>query len=162
MQNAGLKTAPCPFHMLVNVEATENYQVNTACERLENIKQKSWFVLPPLMEYYYKDKNPFYKPLPKFRNDCLGETKTSMKFIYPSEKSTIFLPKNFDGQKNELVLKVAHSNNDAKLFWYLDTVFIGVTEEKHEFSINLNTGSYVISVTDNFGNEIHQKINVKD
>ena len=162
VQNAGLKTAPCPFHMLVNVEATENYQVNTACERLENIKQKSWFVLPPLMEYYYKDKNPFYKPLPKFRNDCLGETKTSMKFIYPSEKSTIFLPKNFDGQKNELVLKVAHSNNDAKLFWYLDTVFIGVTEEKHEFSINLNTGSYVISVTDNFGNEIHQKINVKD
>ena len=162
VQNAGLKTAPCPFHMLVNVEATENYQVNTACERLENIKQKSWFVLPPLMEYYYKDKNPFYKPLPKFRNDCLGETKTSMKFIYPSEKSTIFLPKNFDGQKNELVLKVAHSNNDAKLFWYLDTVFIGVTEEKHEFSINLNAGSYVISVTDNFGNEIHQKINVKD
>ena len=117
IQNAGLKTAPCPFHVLVNVDASENYQVNTSCERLENIKQKSWFVLPPLMEYYYKDKNPFYKPLPKFRNDCLGETKNSMKFIYPTEKSTIFLPKNFDGKKNELILKVAHSNNDANLFW---------------------------------------------
>ena len=82
-----------PFHVLVNLDTSEIYQVNTSCERLENIKQKSWFVLPPLMEYYYKDKNPFYKALPKFRDDCLGETKNSMKFIYPTEKSTIFLPK---------------------------------------------------------------------
>ncbi|ARV15606.1 penicillin-binding protein 1C [Polaribacter sp. SA4-12] len=162
VQNAGLKTAPCPFHILVNVDASENYQVNTSCERLENIKQKPWFVLPPLMEYYYKDKNPFYKPLPKFRNDCLSESKNSMKFMYPTEESTIFLPKNFDGKKNELILKIAHSNNEAKLFWYLDTAFLGTTEEEHEFSIDLNTGSYVISVTDNFGNEIDQKIIVKD
>ena len=162
IQNSGLKTAPCPFHVLVNLDTSEIYQVNTSCVRLENIKQKSWFVLPPLMEYYYKDKNPFYKALPKFRNDCLGETKNSMKFIYPTEKSTIFLPKNFDGKKNELILKIAHSNNKAKLFWYLDSVFLGTTEEKHEFPMRLNTGSYVISVTDNFGNEIHQEIIVKD
>ena len=31
VQNAGLKTAPCPFHVLVNVDASENYQVNTSC-----------------------------------------------------------------------------------------------------------------------------------
>lgn len=162
IQNAGLKTAPCPFHVLVNVNSLEDYQVNTSCERLENIKQKYWFVLPPLMEYYYKDKNPFYKPLPKFREDCLGEIKNSMKFIYPTEKSTIFLPKGFDGEKNELILKVAHSNNDAILYWYLDNAFLGATKEKHEFPMRLKTGSYVISVTDNFGNEIHEQIILKN
>ena len=162
IQNAGLKTAPCPFHALVNVDALENYQVNTSCEGLEKIKQKPWFVLPPLMEYYYKDKNPFYKPLPKFRYDCLGGIKNSMKFIYPTEKSTIFLPKNFDGQKNELILKVAHANNEAILFWYLDNAFLGTTKERHEFSVGLNVGVYELSVTDDFGNEIHQKIIVKD
>ena len=113
------------------------------------------------MEYYYKDKNLFYKPLPKFRNDCLGDIKNSMKFMYPTEKSAIFLPKGFDGKKNELILKVTHSNNDVILYWYLDNVFLGTTKEKHEFSTILNTGSYVISVTDNFGNEIHQEIIVK-
>ena len=118
IQNSGLKSAPCPFHILVNVDKSENYQVNTSCENMDNISQESWFVLPPLMEYYYKNQNPFYKSLPKFREDCLGETKNAMKFIYPSEKSTIFLPKNFDGKQNELILKVAHSNTDAVLYWY--------------------------------------------
>ena len=95
VQNSGLKTAPCPFHILVKVDASKNYQVNTSCESMDNIKQQSWFILPPLMEYYYKNKNPFYKTLPKFRNDCLGEVQNAMKFIYPTEKRTIFLPKEY-------------------------------------------------------------------
>ncbi|MEE9408805.1 MAG: penicillin-binding protein 1C [Polaribacter sp.] len=162
IQNAGLKTAPCPFHVLVNVDALENYQVNTSCERLENIKQISWFVLPPLTEYYYKNKNPFYKPLPKFRNDCLGESKNSMKFIYPSEKTIIFLPKDFDGKKNEIIFKIAHSNSEATLYWYVNDTFLGTTKEINEFAINLKTGDYEISVTDSFGNEIDQQIIVKE
>ena len=85
-----------------------------------------------------------------------------MKFIYPTEKTTIFLPKNFDGQKNELILKVAHANNEAILFWYLDNAFLGTTKERHEFAVGLNVGIYQFSVTDNFGNEIRQKIIVKD
>ena len=162
VQNSGLKTVPCPFHILVNVDVSENYQVNTSCESLENIKQKSWFVLPPLMAYYYKQKNPFYKALPKFRSDCLGEEKNTMKFIYPTEKSTIFLPKDFNGEKNELVLKVAHSNKEAILFWYINDTFLGTTKDKHQFATDLNIGDYSLSVTDNFGNEIHQQIIVKE
>ena len=161
IQNAGLKTAPCPFHILVNVNISENYQVNTSCEKLENIKQKSWFVLPPLMEYYYKNKNPFYKTLPKFRNDCLGENSNAMKFIYPTEKSTIFLPKDFNGIKNKVVFKVAHSNNDASLFWYLNTTFLGKTYQKHEFSTTIKRGKYTLTVIDNLGNEISQTIEIQ-
>ena len=162
IQNAGLKTAPCPYHITVNVDFLEKNQINTSCESLENIKQKSWFVLPPLMEYYYKDKNPFYKSLPKFRNDCLGEVKNAMKFIYPTEKTTIFLPKNFDGKKNELILKVAHSNKEAVLFWYIDNTFLGTTNELHQFAVNLKKGNYTISVTDNFGSEIYEQITIKE
>lgn len=158
IQNAGLKTKPCPFHVLVNVDISANYQVNTSCEKLEKIHQKSWFVLPPLMEYYYKDKNPFYKPLPKFRNDCLGALKTTMKFIYPTEKSTIFLPKDFDGKQNEIILKVAHTNADAELYWYVDETFLASTKEKHELALSVKAGNYTISVTDTFGNEITQQL----
>ena len=72
IQKAGLKTQPCPFHKLINVDVSENYQVNSSCESVSNIKQKSWFVLPPLMEFYYKQQNPFYKPLPSFKKGCIG------------------------------------------------------------------------------------------
>jgi len=162
VQNSGLKTAPCPFHILVNVDQSENYQVNTSCENLENIKQKSWFVLPPLLEYYYKDKNPFYKSLPKFREDCLGETKNAMKFLYPTEKSTIFLPKDFDGKQNELILKVAHSNKDAILYWYSNATFLGTTKEIHNLAISPKVGAHKFVVMDNFGNEIHQSIIIEE
>ena len=162
IQNAGLKTAPCPYHVLVNVDESEKYQVNTSCEDLENIKQKSWFVLPPLMEYYYRDKNPFYKSVPKFRNDCLGEALNAMKFLYPTEKSTIFLPKSFDGIKNELILKVAHSNKEVTLFWSLNNIFLGTTKEIHHFAIQPTLGTYIVTVTDSFGNEIQQEIEVNE
>ena len=162
IQNSGLKTAPCPYHVLVNIDHTKNYQVNTSCERIENIIQKSWFVLPPLQAYYYKKQNPFYRPLPKFRKDCLGEVENAMKFIYPTEKSTVFLPKDFDEKQNELILKVAHSNPDAILYWYANNTFLGTTKEHHNFSIPTKVGEIKFTVMDNFGNEIHQEITFKE
>jgi len=162
IQNTGLKTEPCPFHININIDISSTYQVNTSCESLENIQQKSWFVLPPLQEYYYKKQNPFYKPLPKFREDCLGEVKNVMKFLYPTEKSTIFLPKDFDGKQNELILKVAHSNKEAILFWSLNQQFLGTTKENHELAITPKEGEFTITVVDNFGNEIQQQISIKE
>jgi len=162
IQNAGAQTKPCPYHIYVNVDQSESYQVNTSCERVENIQQKSWFVLPPLLAYYYKAQHPFYKTLPKFRKDCLGDVQTAMKFIYPTEKTTIFLPKDFDGKQNELVLKVAHSNPDALLYWYANERYLGSTKEQHNFAIIPEIGNVTITVVDNFGNEILQQIIVKE
>ena len=162
VQNSGLKTAPCPYHILIHTDVLENYQVNSSCEKLSAIKQKSWFVLPPLMEYYYKDKNPFYKPMPKFRKDCFGEIKNALKFIYPTEKTTIYLPKDFNGNRNETILKATHSNTEATLYWYVNSSFIATTKEIHELSIILKSGNYVISITDNFGNEIKQELVIKE
>ncbi|MHB0755142.1 penicillin-binding protein 1C [Polaribacter sp. M15] len=162
IQNAGLQTAPCPYHIVVNVDKSENYQVNTSCENIEKIQQKSWFVLPPLQEYYYKKQHPFYKTLPKFKNDCLSDVKNVMKFLYPTEKSTVFLPKDFDGKQNELVLKVAHSNPDAILYWYVNETFLGTTKEVHNFAITPQSGAYTFTVVDNFGNEIKQQVTLKN
>lgn len=162
IQNSGLKTKPCPYHILINVDQSENFQVNTSCENLENIKQKSFFVLPPLMKYYYKSQNPFYRKLPEFRSDCKGELQNSMKFIYPTQKSTIFLPKNFSGKQNDLIVKVAHSNKEAILFWSLNNTFLGTTKENHEFAITPRIGNFTIIVVDNFGNEISEEISIKN
>ena len=161
VQKSGLKTKPCPFHKLINVDASENYQVNSSCESVSNIKQKSWFVLPPLMEFYYKQQNPFYKPLPSFKEGCVGEVLDEMKFIYPTQASTIFLPTDFDDKKNELVLKVAHSNKEANLYWYCNNEFKGKTTERHELALELEPGEYLITVTDDFGNEIRRRIEIQ-
>ncbi|WP_248724439.1 penicillin-binding protein 1C [Seonamhaeicola sp. ML3] len=156
VQLSGLKTRPCPYHRLIHVDKTETYQVNTSCEDVSNIKHKSWFVLPPLMAHYYQNKNPFYKPLPKFRTDCLGEQAISMEFIYPRENNSIFLPKDFDGNTNEMILKMAHSKPESTLFWYLNNIFIGSTKDIHEIAVLPKQGKHTLTVVDEFGNEAKQ------
>ncbi len=162
IQISGLKTKPCPYHMLVHLDKTETFQVNSSCEAINNIKHKSWFVLPPLMAYYYKTKNPFYKPLPKFRSDCLGENGVSIEFIYPKENNTIFLPKDFDGKTNDLILKIAHSKPESTVFWYVDETFIGSTKDIHELAIIPKTGKHLITVIDAFGNEAKRWVTISE
>jgi len=162
VQISGLKTRACPYHVLVHVDASEQYQVNSSCEDIGHISHKSWFVLPPLMAYYYKTKNPFYKVLPPFRADCLGDHAISMEFIYPNDNNSIFLPKGFDGTTNELILQIAHSKPETTVFWYLNETFLGSTQDIHEFAIIPKKGKHLITVVDGFGNEAKRYITISE
>tara|TARA_R110002096_G_scaffold83518_1_gene193590 strand:+ start:8656 stop:11007 length:2352 start_codon:yes stop_codon:yes gene_type:complete len=162
IQISGLKTKPCPYHILIHLDKNETYQVNSSCEDLSNINHKSWFVLPPLMAYYYKTKNPFYKSLPKFRSDCIGDNSVSIQFIYPKANNTIFLPKDFDGQTNDLILKIANSKPESTVFWSLDDTYIGSTKDIHELGIKPKQGKHVITVVDEFGNEVKRRFEISN
>ncbi len=162
IQVAGLKTKPCPYHILIHLDKNESFQVNSSCEDLSNIKHKSWFVLPPLMAYYYKTKNPFYKPLPRFKAGCLGENEISIDFIYPKENNSIFLPKDFDGQTNDLILKIAHSKPESTVFWYVDDTFVGSTKSIHELAVIPKYGKHSITVVDEFGNEAKRDFEISN
>jgi len=162
IQVSGLKTKPCPYHVLVHLDNLEKFQVNSSCESIADISHKSWFVLPPLMAYYYKTKNPFYKPLPPFRADCLGENAVSMQFMYPNDNNTIFLPKDFGGKTNELILKIAHSKPETTVFWYLNEQFLGSTQNIHEFGIIPQKGKHLLTVVDTFGNEAKRWMTISE
>lgn len=154
----GKKTAVCPYHKLVHLDASEQFQVNSSCEDVSNIVSKKWFVLPPVMELYYKSLHIDYVPLPPFRDDCQTAQHNVMDFIYPKTNSKIYLTKNFNGQIQPIIAKVAHSNKEAKLFWYVDNVYKGTTQTFHELPIEANTGIHYITVVDEFGNEIRRKV----
>lgn len=162
VQRAGLKTKPCPNHLWIHLDENRQYQVNSSCYPIDKIKHESWFVLPPLMEFYYQLKNPIYKVLPEFQQGCLSEDKLPMDFIYPKESVKVFLPKDFNEKTNELVFKIAHSKSDIKIFWYLNTYFIGTTQTFHEMAITPKIGKHVITVTDELGNELKRVIEITE
>ncbi|WP_147677156.1 penicillin-binding protein 1C [Algibacter pacificus] len=162
IQLAGLKTKPCPYHLLIHLDKNETVQVNSSCEDLANIRHESWFVLPPLMAFYYKTKNPFYKPLPKFRAGCLMQNNVSIEFIYPKENNSIFLPKSFDGKTNELILKIAHSKPETTVFWYIDETYVGSTKDIHEMAVLPKIGKHIITVVDELGNEIKRRFEISN
>ncbi|QXP80432.1 MULTISPECIES: penicillin-binding protein 1C [Winogradskyella] len=162
IQASGKKTQACPFHKLVHLDSSEQYQVNSSCEAISNITNKAWFILPPLQAYYYKTKNPFYKPLPPYRSDCAESTGVSMEFIYPNQQSTIYLPKDFDGKTNDLILKVALSKPELELYWYIDNQYIGSTKDIHDMAILPSPGEHIITVTDQLGNELKHRITISE
>ncbi|QYJ68708.1 penicillin-binding protein 1C [Flavobacterium litorale] len=157
---AGKSTKVCPYHSLVNLDAAEQYRVNSSCEDVATMVTKSWFVLPPVMEWYYKKQHIDYAPLPPFRDDCTGATGSSMGFIYPKNNSKIYLTKDFSGELQPAIFKAAHTNANAKLFWYLNDRYLGVTHTFHEMPVTAKTGEYYLTITDEWGNEMRRKITI--
>jgi len=162
VQQAGLKTKPCPNHFLVHLDENGQHQVNSSCYPINKMIHKSWFVLPPLMEFYYQTKNPTYVTLPKFKQGCLSEKKSPMDFIYPKESVKVFLPKDFNEERNDLIFRLAHSIIDIKVFWYLDANFIGTTQTFHEMAILPKKGSHTITAVDELGNELKRSIEIAE
>ena len=156
----GKSTAVCPYHKKIHLDKTEKFQVNSSCESIDNIVTKNWFVLPPVMAWYYKSQHIEYLPLPPFKEDCQGTQTTTMDFIYPKANSKIYLTKNFNSEVQPVILKVAYSERDKELFWYVDDVYKATTKTFHELPISPTSGIHYITVVDAFGNEIRRKIEI--
>lgn len=148
------ETSPiCPYHKLLHLDKNMKYQVNSSCEDVSHMIHKSWFVLPPVYEYYFKIKNPYYVSPPPLRDDCRGDADKVMQFIYPppAGNAKVFIPKDFTGKQSAVVFKVSHRNPSTKLFWHLDNVYIGSTENIHEMALNPPKGKHIITVIDGNG-----------
>lgn len=156
----GIKTIPCTYHKQIFLDASTQFQVNSSCYALSEMKQKNWFTLPPIMEYYYASKHPEYKPLPPFQFNCLQEGERKMEFIFPKQNEAIILPKNFDETINEVVFTLAHRNTETKVYWYLNNLFIGSTQTFHEIALQPKPGEYLLTAVDEEGNEIKQQISI--
>lgn len=162
VQISGLKTEPCPFHFLVHTTKDGLYQVNSSCEEMDNINHVSWFILPPLMEYFYKQKNPFYKKLPDFRPDCFMVNQVKMAFISPEKGEVISLVTDINSKRNGVVVKVAHSDPKSKLFWYVNSTYIGTTSEFHEMEVFPKNSKVKITVVDQEGRTLERNFTVVD
>lgn len=159
VQAAAINAAPCPYHKTIHLDATEKWQVNASCESLEHMVHKSWFVLPPLSEYYFKSKHPSYAPLPPFREDCRAfiEPENPMQLIYPKQATRIFVPTNLDGQLSRTIFSVAHRDPSATIHWHIDNEYIGSTRDFHDKEFNPEEGNHVLTLVDESGNRLTQK-----
>ena len=156
----GKSTSVCPYHKTVHLDPTGKFRVNSSCADVDNMITKKWFVLPPVMEWYYKNQHIEYLPLPPFLEGCQGSLQGAMDFIYPKDNRKIYLTKNFNSVIQPVIIKVAHSQREKELYWYLDNKYIGSTKTFHEMPINTTTGFHHITVVDETGFEIRKKIEI--
>jgi penicillin-binding protein 1C len=153
--NSGLDTPPCPYHILVHLDRTERFRVTTDCEDPYRIVSKPWFVLPPVQEYFYKNKRHSYKPLPPLHPGCVLPTQQrSMELLYPQNGFHIVLTRQMDGSIGQLVMQATHRRTDAIIYWHLDQQYLGATRPPHQMAILPGEGKHVLTLVDNEGSTL--------
>jgi penicillin-binding protein 1C len=154
----GLRSDACPYHTVVTLDTTETYRVNSSCASPREIVSRSWFILPPAMEYYYRMRNPSYRTLPPFRKGCSDDMKVpSMEFIYPPRDARIFIPRSLQGQMMSMLPEIAHRRANARVYWHLDNNYIGMTGLLHQTEIRVGEGEHVITAVDDEGMTVSRK-----
>lgn len=151
---AGMKTESCPYHHIINLSADGKFRVYEDCINTEPTIQKTWFTLPPVWEWYYKQYHPEYTPLPPFKPGCGQDSRSPMQFIYPQMNARVFLPKQLDGSPGSVTFELVHSNRKATVFWHLDEEYITSTEDFHKISMIPSSGKHSITVVDDEGNTL--------
>ena len=125
-----LRSDPCPYHKTVEGVRT--------------------FILPPSMEWYYRQHHPEYKPyIPEKK-----EGNSLMEFIYPEEGATITIPRQLDGSIAGVTFNLAHRTPDSVVYWHLDNEYLGETRFIHQMNIKPASGRHVVTVMDEDGNSL--------
>ncbi|PWG80421.1 penicillin-binding protein 1C [Pararcticibacter amylolyticus] len=162
---ASLKAPVCPYNKLIHLDKSEKWQVTDDCVPVSDMVHRSWFVLPPAMEFYYKTKNYSYKPLPPFLSGCGGERETSlaaMEMIYPKNKARIYVPLELDGRRGQVIFNAAHRRSSEIIYWHLDNQYAGSTRSPHQIALNPSAGTHHITIVDQEGNRLEQTFTILD
>lgn len=160
---SGEKTVVCPYHKLIHLDRTGLYRVTDQCESISNMQHKSWFILPPAMEYYYKIKNSGYKNLPPYKQGCdLSGGNYVMELIYPKNGASVYIPLELDGSRGKIVLNAAHRNQHSKIYWHIDNEYIATTTNYHQFAVSPTLGRHTLTLVDENGERLVQVFIVLD
>jgi penicillin-binding protein 1C len=116
-------------------------------------RENIWFVLPPAMEYYYRKYHPGYRTLPLWLPGSNQRNEIQMiELIYPDDRLMVYLPKNNEGHKGQVIFQAAHRKSDATIFWHLDGTFLGSTKDFHQMGAAPTPGNHQLLIVDELGN----------
>lgn len=151
----------CPYHKLVHLSIDARFRVNSSCESVDRMITRSWFILPPSQEYYYKNYHIDYTPLPPIKPGCEQTQSHQIDLIYPEHNAVLYLPKGFSGQSEKFIFKAAHARNEAVIYWHLDDSYLGETTDNHQMACMIEPGKHLLTLIDNWGNQRRIAFEVK-
>lgn len=154
---------PTPHHQRIFTDAS-GHRVHSQCAAINEMKINSWFVLPPSQEYYFRQLNSGYKRLPTYRPDCLKSLAMSdqamLEIIYPATGTTLYIPKDFGGLRQQVIFKAVHRDTRATLHWHIDNRYLGETEEFHSKAFSIKPGAHQLTIVDNAGRRRQSRFRV--
>jgi len=152
----------CPYHQLMHFDSSGTYRVNASCYAVDKMISNAVYILPPAMEWYYRQHHPDYSGKPEWHPNCKAfqQDGSNMQIIYPNYGAEIYVPTELDGKQQRVVFKAAHQNQDATVFWSVDDKYCGKTTGRHQLSFSPDPGEHMLILTDEHGHKAVHKFTV--
>jgi penicillin-binding protein 1C len=150
--------AACPFCVQVTLNEKEDRRLVFSGGEKEKAVTRSWFVLPPAQEWFYRKWNLDYKALPPFPGS--PDSSPPIALFTPEENSFVYVPIEIDGAAGGLVLAAAHRNPGAIIHWHLDDAYLGSTGVYHEIEIRPAPGPHLLTLVDAEGSTLRRRFTV--
>ncbi len=157
---AGVRVEACPYHRIVHLDSRQQFRVHSECYETARMVNASWFVLPPVMEWYYRKQDPHYRTLPPYLPGCSPGNEEPMELIYRRETRQVFIPRDLDGRLSRVVFEAAHRDPSATIHWHLDDRYLGETSLIHQMELLAPEGYHTITLVDSEGNLLEKRIEV--
>jgi len=151
----------CPHCRSVILNASQDRRVTLGSGAAGETVQRSWFVLPPAEEWFFRRWNLDYRPLPpeenpgqqvRFNAALPGERNLAL--FNPEPGAQVFVPRELDGREGRIVFSAAHRNEAEIIHWHLDGDFLGITQTFHQMEARPSAGQRAITLVDGEGNTL--------
>nr|WP_262895411.1 penicillin-binding protein 1C [Penaeicola halotolerans] len=149
----------CDYHQKRYFSEDGRYQTCSQCwSELGAVSEKVTYYPPDIAFYlrskgqYIDDIKPHYPSCPSFQSD------DAIRIIYPNPSARLFLPRDYNGQVEQVVCQVGHRDNTSKIYWYLNEQYIGNTQGTHKLAVTFQQGKNELKVIDENGSEDSRSI----
>ncbi|MGL1887113.1 MAG: penicillin-binding protein 1C [Reichenbachiella sp.] len=143
----------CPYHEIIFTDINGNNEVCSRCWSNNHVKNYA-LKFPPDVNYYLRKNGTLTESSPIHNPNCaVRQEHDVLQIIYPLSKANLFIPKDFDGEYQPLIGRVASQFPERELFWYLDETFLGSTVRKPSLPLSLKEGKHELTVIDSQGNK---------
>ena len=153
----------CPYHQALFLDPTGQYRVDSRWGSPTRMERRVLFILPPLVNYFLKDRSLASDPLPPWHPDLVPPgTAGDIQLIHPQPGSRIFLPVALDGVQEPLLLQAAHRIPEETIFWHLDGTYLGETRQFHTLLCQPEPGKHLLVLQDRRGNRLSRELTILD
>lgn len=153
----------CHWHRRVEVDNDERFTVCPECWQTDHHHSKVITQLPLHTLPWLRKRGVVIPRIPPHNPDCPAPPKPArIRIHYPSDGTTLSLPRGSDGKRHALPVRVATDQPENRLYWYLDGIYIGNTTNYHNRRIEPEPGQHTLEVIDETGGSARCGFSVLD
>jgi len=142
----------CPYHKRYLVDKFSGKSVCSLCWSHADMEWQTRYIVPASVRHILTHQGYDMDIIPGHFELCSSsEDQNRLEITYPVDGIKILIPRDLDGNFENIVFAARHHQPASNLFWYLNGNLVGNTRGDHSLSLKLDKGIFRLTVQDEEG-----------